>query len=252
MPETDGVPGRPAAARRSSRTTTKSTAKRAKTAAAKKSAEPAKKTAKTAKTAPAKQSGPAKAGGKKTTGKKAGSKRAGKTVTAKPPGKRAPAKKSSAKKSSGKAPARKVPAKQTASTGRGSGRVGLPVLSGEAPWTKQEIAEVRGELETDRRRLLDEVAAAEQEIKVLLRDGGDGAGNDQADVGSKALERDAEMSLANNSREMLFQVDRALARLDDGTYGVCESCGRPIGKLRLMVFPRATLCVSCKQRQERR
>jgi len=150
-----------------------------------------------------------------------------------------------------KAPAKKAPAKKAPARSR-TGRSALPVRPRESPWTKQDIAAVRGELADDRARLLDEVTAAEQEIKVLLRDGGDGAGNDQADVGSKALERDAEMSLANNSREMLIQVERALARLDDGTYGVCESCGQPIGKLRLMAFPRATLCLSCKQRQERR
>ena len=43
-----------------------------------------------------------------------------------------------------------------------------------------------------------------------------------------------------------------LARIDDGTYGICESCGEPIGKMRLMAFPRATLCMTCKQREERR
>ena len=41
-------------------------------------------------------------------------------------------------------------------------------------------------------------------------------------------------------------------RIEDGTYGICESCGEPIGKMRLMAFPRATLCMTCKQREERR
>ncbi|CAN5799299.1 hypothetical protein BH20ACT6_BH20ACT6_24690 [soil metagenome] len=144
-------------------------------------------------------------------------------------------------------------AKQTGAgkTG-GKAAASLPVREGEAKWSAADVAEVRSELDADRVRLLDEVALAEREIKTLLRDGGDGAGNDQADIGSKALERDAEMSLANNSREMLLQVEHALARLDDGSYGRCESCGEPIGKLRLMAFPRATLCLSCKQQQERR
>ena len=48
------------------------------------------------------------------------------------------------------------------------------------------------------------------------------------------------------------QAERALQRIDNGTYGVCESCGQPIGKARLQAFPRATLCVSCKQKEERR
>ena len=81
-----------------------------------------------------------------------------------------------------------------------------------------------------------EIHDAEQEIVGLLRDGGDGAGNDQADVGSTTLERDHEMSLANNAREMLDQIERALARIEDGTYGVCESCGNAIGKGRLQAF----------------
>jgi len=104
----------------------------------------------------------------------------------------------------------------------------------------------------DEGRLRLEIRSVEQDLQDLLRNTGDGAGNDQADVGSTTLERDAEMSLANNTREMLFQVQRALGRLDDGTYGVCESCGNPIGKQRLMAFPRATLCMTCKQREERR
>ena len=52
--------------------------------------------------------------------------------------------------------------------------------------------------------------------------------------------------MANNSREMLDQSEHALERIDDGTYGICESCGNPIGKLRLQAVPRATLCRSCK------
>jgi DnaK suppressor protein len=111
---------------------------------------------------------------------------------------------------------------------------------------------LRGELEHDAEHLRQEIREAEQEIAGLLRDGGDGAGNDQADVGSTTFERDHEMSLANNARDMLAQTERALGRIDDGSYGVCESCGNAIGKGRLQAFPRATLCVSCKEREERR
>ena len=60
------------------------------------------------------------------------------------------------------------------------------------------------------------------------------------------------MSLANNSRDLLVQVQRALHRLDTGTYGFCEVCGDPIVKERLQAQPRATLCVTCKAREERR
>ena len=90
------------------------------------------------------------------------------------------------------------------------------------------------------------------ELTGLMRDSGDGAGQDQADMGATSFERDQELDVLNSERDKLHQIDRALARIDDGTYGVCESCGEPIGKMRLMAFPRATLCMTCKQREERR
>ena len=113
----------------------------------------------------------------------------------------------------------------------------LPVRPGENPWTKAELNEVRKVLEED---------------VGLLRDGSEGAGRDPADVGSANFERDAEMSLANNAREMLDQSRLALRHIELGTYGSCDNCGQPIGKGRLQAFPRATLCVACKQREERR
>jgi RNA polymerase-binding protein DksA len=205
----------------------------AKKAAAKKT--PAKKVAKkAAKKAPAKKTAAKRAAAKKTVAKKSAAK---KTVAKKSAAKKAPAKKAPAKK----AAARKAPPTRE-----------LVVLPNEKPWTASELAEVRGQLEADRDRFRAEVSSVEQGIQDLLRAGGDGAGNDQADVGSTSLERDAEMSLANNTRDMLIQTERALDRLEDRTYGVCESCGNPIGKRRLMVFPRATLCMTCKQREERR
>ena len=71
-------------------------------------------------------------------------------------------------------------------------------------------------------------------------------------MGSSNFERDQEVSLAQNVREMAEQLRLAITRFDDGEYGLCEVCGQPIGKGRLQVFPRATLCVTCKQREERR
>ena len=78
------------------------------------------------------------------------------------------------------------------------------------------------------------------------------AGDDEADAGAKAFEREHDLALTQNAQDLLDQGERALHGIDAGTYGVCESCGEPIGKARLLAFPRATLCVECKQRQERR
>jgi DnaK suppressor protein len=126
------------------------------------------------------------------------------------------------------------------------------VLDTESPWTEAELGEVREELEREVSELTKEITEAELDLADLLRDGGDGAGDDQADAGSRTFEREHEMSLTNNARDMLLQAERALAKIGDATYGICESCGNPIGKMRLQVFPRATLCVSCKTKQERR
>lgn len=80
----------------------------------------------------------------------------------------------------------------------------------------------------------------------------DSAGDDQADTGTKTFEREQEISLANGIRDRVTQVERALERLDDGHYGYCERCGNPIPAGRLAAFPSATLCVACKQLEERR
>jgi DnaK suppressor protein len=128
----------------------------------------------------------------------------------------------------------------------------LVVRPDEQPWTEQELEEVRDQLQEELTRLAEGIADAESDIADLLRDTGDGAGEDQADAGAKTFEREHEMSLAANARDMYEQTARALHRIQTGTYGVCEACGNPIGKRRLQAFPRATLCLACKQRQERR
>lgn len=133
-----------------------------------------------------------------------------------------------------------------------SGAAALPVRSGEKRWTEAELAELREELESEITELRAEISKAESEIAARMGDAVADAGDDQADAGAKTFEREHEIALTHNARELLAQNERALARIVSGTYGVCESCGEPIGKARLQAFPRATLCVACKQREERR
>lgn len=128
----------------------------------------------------------------------------------------------------------------------------LPVRPGEDPWTAEELSAVRDELTSELIRIEGEVDTLQSAITEVMRDGGDGAGDDTADTGSKAFEREQGMTLLANTRESLFQTQHALGRIASGGFGTCESCGEAIGKMRLQAFPRATLCVSCKQRQERR
>ena len=123
---------------------------------------------------------------------------------------------------------------------------------GEAPWSAAELKAVRQEISADLERLRRELAEVEAEMDELISDSGEGAGDDQADAGTKTFEREHEMSLVINARDMVLQTERALDRIDNKTYGNCEECGSPIGKARLQVFPRATLCMICKQKEERR
>jgi RNA polymerase-binding transcription factor DksA len=144
------------------------------------------------------------------------------------------------------------PARGAGATGSAAQSQRLRVRENEKPWTVSELATVRLELEADVARLQNEILVAEFDLAGLMRDIGDGAGDDPADAGTATFEREQEISLANNAREVFEQSARALARLLDGSYGICESCGSPIGKNRLLAFPRATLCMTCKSKQERR
>jgi DnaK suppressor protein len=133
-----------------------------------------------------------------------------------------------------------------------SDAAGFPIREGEERWTDAETTELRDQLAAEAAELRAEIERAESDIANRLGDAVIDAGDDQADVGAKAYEREHELALTYNARELLAQAERALARIDSGTYGSCDSCGEPIGKARLQAFPRATLCVSCKQREERR
>ncbi len=128
----------------------------------------------------------------------------------------------------------------------------LVVKEGEDGWTATEMKAMRSELAKDLVRLKKELQAAESEMDDLIKASGVGAGDDQADAGTKTFEREHEMSLVYNARDMVSQTERALERIDTKTYGRCEDCSSPIGKARLQVFPRATLCMACKQKEERR
>lgn len=129
--------------------------------------------------------------------------------------------------------------------------VGFAVREGEDPWSPEEIDEVVTELRDQRDRLSRLLHDQEAELAGLMRDAGDGAGLDQADLGTTSFERDQELTVVNSERDTLLQVEQALANIDRGTFGVCEGCGEAVGKLRMMAFPRATMCLACKRREER-
>jgi RNA polymerase-binding protein DksA len=214
-----------------------------------------------------------KAAANKTTAKKATARKAGTAARKTSSGKRAgTAKKAAASAAQGAAEAAKttgattVVAKKTPGSATAAKKATavpkarlaalepgeLAVRPGEDPWTPEEVAEARAELQSEALRLSAEISSSEEALAGLMRDSGDGAGDDEADTGTKNITREHEMALNSNAREMLEQTERALDRLGAGTYGLCENCGDPIGKARMQAFQRATLCVECKQKQERR
>jgi DnaK suppressor protein len=103
-----------------------------------------------------------------------------------------------------------------------SSAASLPVRPGEEPWTDEELDEVRAELKAEAAGLRAELGQAEEQIAARLGDTVSEAGDDEADASSKLYEREHELALSNNTRELLEQTEHALARIDAATYGECE------------------------------
>lgn len=76
--------------------------------------------------------------------------------------------------------------------------------------------------------------------------------DDPGEPETATYERERLLSLIDNAKDLRDQIDHALVRVADGSYGVCESCGKSIEAARLKALPHATLCISCKRRDERR
>lgn len=82
-----------------------------------------------------------------------------------------------------------------------------------------------------------------------LRDAAGEFGFDEGDLGSEMFEREKAMSIREGVEERLADIERALKRLDDGTYGVCEACGEPIPAERLAARPEARFCLKHQAEQ---
>jgi DnaK suppressor protein len=114
------------------------------------------------------------------------------------------------------------------------------------------LATARKRLESAHVELEAKIRDAQDRFQSLILDAGEGAGDDQADAGTKTFEREQEISVLANDRDLLEQTLRALERIANGTYGRCENCGKQIGKHRLLEGnPSATLCLPCREREDR-
>lgn len=112
--------------------------------------------------------------------------------------------------------------------------------------TKKQLSTLTQMLHEERAELLDQVEELSAEAAVD-RWRTDGSGDDPADRGAASSERETAATLSDHARRLLEDIDDALRRIEDGTYGTCERCGTPIGYDRLEAIPAASLCVTCKQ-----
>jgi DnaK suppressor protein len=111
------------------------------------------------------------------------------------------------------------------------------------------LAEQRAELVAERANYVEAAESLRQEAEMLAEDmePGDIQFDEESGEGDTLnVERERDLALSAQARGLVDEIDRALAKMDAGTYGVCERCGQPIPKARLKALPYAALCVACK------
>ena len=109
--------------------------------------------------------------------------------------------------------------------------------------TPAETAEFRTLLENERERLLSALAGMREDGQRTIDEEVGVHGGVGADTASFTLERELGSGLEEGAQQLLVQIEHALARMDEGTYGICERCGEPIAPERLLARPAATLCI---------
>lgn len=101
----------------------------------------------------------------------------------------------------------------------------------------------------ERKRVSDAIEYLQHENSGSMEDEAPETG--LADTATVTVDREMDFSLEENSHHLLVEIDAALARIDDGTFGKCARCGKPIGEERLEAMPYATLCIDDKRLEER-
>lgn len=127
-------------------------------------------------------------------------------------------------------------------------------MATKSAYTKAELNEFRKRLDTEREELLGQYADIEESTfggNQSELSGEVAFDEEYADAGTATFERERDLSLANNIRDLLDKIEKALIRIDEGTFGICTRCGRPIEKARLKALPYASLCIKDKTAEER-
>jgi RNA polymerase-binding protein DksA len=119
-----------------------------------------------------------------------------------------------------------------------------------------DTSEFRALLEQERARILDAIAYLHEESPRNLEDevgelAGRGSDNHLGDMATITFDRELDEGLEEGAQQTLAQIERALQKIEDGTYGTCERCGKPIAEERLRARPWATLCIDDQRRAGR-
>ena len=128
-------------------------------------------------------------------------------------------------------------------------------MAGRSAYTKKELAELRKRLVEERAELDSQLTTIEETSFATSQSDMSGEvsfDEENADAGTFTFERERDLSIENNVRDLIGKVDRALTRMDEGTYGVCSRCGKSIEKARLKALPYVELCIRDAQAQARR
>jgi DnaK suppressor protein len=128
-------------------------------------------------------------------------------------------------------------------------------MAGKITHSKKELDELRQRLEAERAELQVQLTTIEETSFATSQSDISGEvsfDEENADAGTFTFERERDLSIENNVRDLMGKIDRALARMEAGTYGICSRCGKPIEKARLKALPYADLCIKDAQAQSRR
>ena len=127
----------------------------------------------------------------------------------------------------------------------------MPVKS---PFTAKELKTLKEDLQAhheDVEKQLAEISESTFAGDQTDMTGEAGFDEEYADAGSATYEREKDLSLVINLRDLLERIEKAVTKIDEGTYGLCDRCGKPIEKARLKALPYANLCLKDKQAEER-
>ena len=128
-------------------------------------------------------------------------------------------------------------------------------MAAKTTYSKKELDDLRERLTTERGELQVQLQTIEeQQFSSTQSDisGEVSFDEENVDAGTFTFERERDLSIENNIRDLLGKIERALSRLEEGTYGICSRCGKPIEKARLKALPYVDLCIKDAQAQSRR